>query len=145
MKSHFKNGLTMVMVALFSATTALPQDAQAVKNYLGGQRLLVTYRRGGPVYGTYFFFHVNLCRSGSYVTRAQSRKQNVVYERTEQVHIWPDRGRWDVGVFAGQVGVQYVSWTSGESNFIPVSIRADGSIAAGNGMSVVREGSAQCM
>jgi len=116
-------------------------ETQAVKGYLSGQHVMVTYRQGGPVYGTYFFLQVHLCPSGRYMTFGQSRKQTVL--GNEQVSNWRDQGQWDVGIYAGQLGIQYVS-ASGQANFVPVRIAQDGSIWAGNGVSVVRQGPAQC-
>src|ERR1700756_5352940 len=92
-----------MLVLAFSLTgTALAQagsQAQALKAYLGGQKLIVTYRQGGPVYGTYISLQVHLCRSGNYMTFGQSRKQTVL--GNEQVNNWRDQGRWDTGVYAG--------------------------------------------
>ena len=128
---------------LLPVTVLSQQSPEALKQYLAGQKLLVTYRQGGPVYGTYFFLQVHLCRSGNYVTYGQSRKQSVLDSHGEQVHSWRDEGHWDVGVYAGQVGVQYVS-TSGQANFVPVRIGPNGEIWTSNGTSVVRQGAAQC-
>jgi hypothetical protein len=135
--------LTVIFFVLILSKPMLPQDqqTQAARAYLGGQRLLVTYRQGGAVYGTFFFLQVHLCRSGSYMTFGQSRKRTVM--DNEQVNNWRDQGRWNVAAFGGQLGIQYVS-VSGQGNFVPIRIAQDGSIWAGNGLSVVRQGSAQC-
>lgn len=134
----------MALLAFSFTGAALAQigsQAQALRSYLGGQKLLVTYRQGGAVYGTYVSLQVHLCRSGNYMTFGQSRKQTVL--GNEQVNNWRDEGRWDVGVYAGQLGVEYVS-ASGQSNFVPVRISPNGQILAGNGTSVVRQGTAMC-
>jgi hypothetical protein len=143
-KTRSKNALiTVVSFVLFLSKPVLPQDqqAQTARAYLSGQKLLVTYRQGGPVYGTYFLLQVHLCQSGSYMTFGQSRKQTVM--GNEQVNNWRDQGRWNVSAFGGQLGIQYVS-ISGQANFVPILIAQDGSIWAGNGLSVVRQGRAQC-
>jgi len=146
MKPLFQRIATMVALASALATTGLAQydsQAQALRNDLAGQKLLVTYRQGGAVYGTYFFLNVNLCRSGNYVTYGKSKKQSAVSDYVYQTHGWTDQGKWDVAVFAGQLGVRYVSY-SGQSNFVPVRVYPNGQIWAGNGTSVVRQGAAQC-
>jgi hypothetical protein len=133
--------LAIFLVLGLGTQALLPDQAQAVKAYLSGQRLQVTYRQGGAVYGTYFVLQAHLCPSGDYMTFGQSRKQTVL--GNEQVNNWHDRGRWTVANIGGQLGIQYVS-VSGQSNFVPVRIAQDGSIWAGNGVSVVRQGKAQC-
>ena len=143
MKPFLQRVIVMLIVTLAVNPSACPQDAQALHDYLAGQRFLVTYRQGGPVYGTYFFLRVHLCPSGNYITFGQSRKQSVLDTHAEQVHNWRDQGRWDAGVYGGQMGIQYIS-SSGQTAFYPISVGANGEIRAGNGMSVVREGPAQC-
>lgn len=145
MNQALRTILSMLALATSLASPAPAQNdsAQALKTYLDGQKFLVTYRQGGPVYGTYFFLEVHLCRSGNYITYGQSRKQNVVFDRTEQVHRWTDRGRWETGFYGGQLGVQYISM-SGQVGVCPVRIGPNGEIYTNNGMSVVRKGAAQC-
>jgi hypothetical protein len=138
--------LIQLVIALSFPTAVFPQDnapAQQLRDYLAGQRFVVTYRQGGPVYGTYFFLTVNLCRSGNYVTLGQSRKQSVLDSHGEQVNNWRDQGRWTVSSVGEVLGVQYLSST-GQISFYPVSIGPGGQVFAGNGMSVVRQGAAQC-
>ena len=135
----------LVLASCFSGVT-LAQDnsqTQSLKDYLAGQRFLVTYRKGGPVYGTYAFMTVHLCRSGNYMTFGQNRKQSVLDSHGEQVQTWRDQGRWDVRTVAGQLGVQYVS-SSGQATFYPVSVGFNGQISVAKGMSVVHQGPAQC-
>lgn len=152
MKSLFATICAILIVASgFPAMVQAQTDSetQTLKDYLAGQKFLVTYRQGGPVYGTYFFLTVHLCRSGNYQTFGQSRKQSVLDSRdtglpnAEQVHNWRDRGRWDVIVAAGQIGIQYLS-SSGQTSFYPVRVGPNGQVSVGNGMTVVRQGPAQC-
>jgi hypothetical protein len=135
-----------LFLALSFATAALAQgdgQAQTLRDYLAGRQFLVTYRQGGPVYGTYFFLTVNLCHSGNYVTFGQSRKQSVLDSHGEQVNNWRDQGQWSVTTLGGSLGVRYLSLT-GQISFYPVRIGPGGQVLVGNGMSVVRQGSAQC-
>src|SRR5215471_11996466 len=135
--------ILILMTSLGSIAPAQNDSPQALKNYLGGQKFLVTYRQGGPVYGTYFFLEVDLCRSGNYITYGRSRKQNVVFDRTEQVHTWTDRGRWNTGYYSGQLGIQYVSM-SGQVSVYPIRIGPNGEVHTNNGLIVVRKGAAEC-
>jgi hypothetical protein len=139
--------LIQLAIALSISTVVLAQDnaqVQQLKDYLAGQRFVVTYRQGGPAYGTYFFLTVNLCRSGNYVTFGQSRKQSVLDSHGEQVNNWRDQGRWTVSSVGEVLGVQYLSST-GQISFYPVRIGPGGQVFASNGMSVVRQGAAQCL
>jgi hypothetical protein len=140
---HIILSLLVLITSLASIAPAQNDSAQALRDYLGGKKFRVTYRRGGPVYGTYFFLEVDLCRSGNYITYGQSRKQNVVFDRTEQVHSWTDRGRWNTGSYDGQLGIRYVS-TSGQVSVYPIRIGPNGEVSTNNGMTVQRLGSAQC-
>ncbi len=141
----------IVLASVFSTTACAQADSQAkaLRDYVAGQKFSVTYRQGGPVYGTYFFLSVNLCRSGDYVTFGRSRKQSVLDSRetglpsAEQVRSWRDQGRWSVTARSGQLGVQYVSFT-GQTFFYPVRVQPNGQILVGNGMTVLRDGAARC-
>jgi hypothetical protein len=117
------------------------QQVQHVKRYISGQKTLVTYREGGPIYGTYFFLEVHFCASGRYVSFGQSRKQTVL--GNEQVNNWRDNGRWDVLPFRGQVGLVYFS-TSGKRDFVPMHIQPNGRISTVGGASILLQGRAQC-
>ncbi len=77
MKSVFSS---WILTALLFSTFVAPVRAQeqAVKKTLAGQRLLLTYREGGALYGTYYFLDVHFCASGSYMTFGQSRKTTVL-------------------------------------------------------------------
>ena len=71
-------------------------QTQALRHYLAGERLEVTYRKSGSVYGRYVFMTVHLCRLGNYMTFGQTRKQSVLDSHGEQVRTWRDQGRWNV-------------------------------------------------
>jgi hypothetical protein len=143
MKSKLLQVSLLPVLLFLSASVAWSQDAQvqALRQSLAGQKFLVTYRDGGAVYGTYNFLQVHLCRSGNYFIIGQSRKQTVM--NNQQINNWRDQGVWDVVNIAGQVGVKYVS-ASGGVKFYPTRILPDGSIQAGNGITVIWKGTAQC-
>jgi len=145
MKSQFRHVVFFALLMSFALAGSLyaqtDERVQDVKRFFSGQRMLVTFRNGGPVYGTYFFLDVHFCPSGRYMTFGQSRKQTVL--NNEQVNSWREDGVWDiVGSEEGMV-LRYLS-SSGERNAVPVRLLPDGRVSLGDGVSVVRRGSAQC-
>jgi hypothetical protein len=116
-------------------------NEQAVKGFFLGQRLLVTYREGGAQYGTFYFLQVQFCRSGRYMTAGQSRRHTVL--DAEQISNFSDQGSWDIMSFQGQLFLKYLS-DSGQANALPVRMLPDGSLSVGEGISLVKQGIAQC-
>jgi hypothetical protein len=139
MKSMFSSA---ILTALLFSTFAMPVRAQeqAVKQALAGQRLLVTYREGGALYGTYYFLDVHFCASGSYMTFGQSRKTTVL--DNTQVGNFSERGRWDVASLNGRTLLRSQS-ASGQVRAYPIALRSNG-IWLGDGISVVPKGAALC-
>jgi len=113
----------------------------AVKDFFNGQQMLVTYREGGALYGTFFTLQVHFCRSGRYVTFGESRRQTVL--DNEQVNRFTDEGTWEITTFRGQLVLRYVS-VSGEPNIVAVNVAPNGRVSLGEGITVVRQGLAQC-
>ena len=111
------------------------------RRYFAGQRLLITTRNGGPIYGTFIFLRVDFCNSGLYGTEGKSVKHTVM--DNEQVNTWADRGSWDAAIIQGTVGLKFIS-RSGEMSFIPVRVLPNGRLWLPEGVSVVSEGSAPC-
>ena len=111
-----------------------------VRDFFNGQQMLVTYREGGALYGTFFTLQVHFCRSGRYMTFGESRKQTVL--DNEQVNTFSDEGTWEITTFRGQMVLKYVS-VSGQPNMVPVRV-LNGRVSLGDGISVVRRGVAQC-
>ncbi len=119
-----------------------PESSElATKTFFAGQQLLVTYREGGPLYGTFFFLNVHFCRSGHYMTFGESRRHTIL--DNEQVNKFSDRGLWEIATFQGQVVLKYFS-VSGQSNLVPVRLLPTGGVWMGEGVSVVRQGAARC-
>jgi len=145
MKSQFRHVVLLALLVSFASAGALyaqtDERVQDVKRFFSGQRMLVTYRNGGPVYGTYFFLDVHFCPSGRYMTFAQSRKQTIL--NNEQVNSWKDDGMWDVVGSEDGIVLRYLS-SSGERNAVPVRLLPDGRVSLGDGFSVVRRGPALC-
>jgi len=81
--------ILMTMPAVSSAQSD-PQTV-AVKGFLTGQKMLISYREGSPLRGTYFFLQVHFCRSGNYTALGESRKPTG--DNHEQVTHWTETGK----------------------------------------------------
>lgn len=128
-------------VLLASSTTAQSPEAN-VREFFNGQQMLVTYRDGGAVYGTFFTLQVHFCRSGRYITFGESRKHTVL--DNEQVNRFTDQGTWTIGSMQGRMVLKYVS-ISGQPNIVAINVAPNGRVSLGDGgISVVRQGPAQC-
>ncbi|HKE83466.1 MAG TPA: hypothetical protein VKB50_06925 [Vicinamibacterales bacterium] len=129
-------------VSLASAAAAQSATEANVREFFNGQQMLVTYREGGPVYGTFFTLQVHFCRSGRYITFGESRKHTVL--DNEQVNRFTDQGTWTIGSLQGRMILKYVS-ISGQPNIVAVNVTPNGRVSLGDGgISVVRQGPAQC-
>jgi hypothetical protein len=135
--------MLVVLLALPFVTLFAQSDAQvvAIERYLSGRRFLVSYRDGGPVYGSHIFLDVHYCPSGQYLLAGESRRQTVL--DNWQVNRWEDSGRWTVLRVAGQVGVR-ASSNSGKVDFVATEMLPDGRLWVGEGVSVSHKGPALC-
>ena len=140
--------LYSVMTALllsFSMTAPVaaqgPPEA-AVRDFFNGQQMLVTYREGGPLYGTFFTLQVHFCRSGRYITFGESRRHTVL--DNEQVNRFTDEGTWEVTTVRGQMVLRYLS-VSGQPNMVAINVAPNGRVSLGDGsITVIKQGVAQC-
>ena len=137
------SGLQSVLLLLPLATLLAQSDAQvnAIDRYLSGRRFLVSYREGGPVYGSHIFLDVHYCANGQYLLAGESRRQTVL--DNWQVNRWEDAGQWAVMRVEGRVGVRAVS-RSGRVDFVPAELLSDGRLWVGDGVSVNPKGPAIC-
>ena len=139
----FVGALPVLLLAL-SFVTLLAQShpqVNAIDRYLSGRRFLVSYRDGGPVYGSHIFLDVHYCPNGQYLLAGESRRQTVL--DNWQVNRWEDSGRWAVLRIAGRLGVR-ASSISGKVDFVAVELLPDGRLWAGDGVSVSPKGPALC-
>jgi hypothetical protein len=128
-------------LTLASPAAQGPPEA-AVKDFFNGQQMLVTYREGGPLYGTFFTLQVHFCRSGRYITFGESRRHTVL--DNEQVSRFTDEGTWEVATLRGQMVLRYVS-ISGQPNVVAINVAPNGRVSLGDGsITVIRQGVAQC-
>jgi len=112
-----------------------------VNNFFNNQNLLITYREGEAVYGTYYFLEIHYCPSGQYGLYGRSVKQTVL--GNEQRNSWQEFGNWKVIKHNGKVGVYYTT-TSGQENFVPIYRLSNGYLFIGEGISIVKQGIAIC-
>jgi len=134
----------LVLIALLppgAPSAQTDEDLQRIKRQFSGQQILVTYRDGEAVYGTYYFIDFHLCPSGQYLSFGQSRKQTVL--GNEQVNNWRDQGRWDVLRDRGQIGLASLS-VSGERNYLALRMLPDGGIRSDGRASIQPQGRAEC-
>ena len=119
----------------------MDEQAQYLGQYLSGQQILVSYREGGAVYGTYYFTEIHFCSTGQYVLLGQSRKQTVL--GNEQVNNWREEGSWEIIRSQGEVGILYQP-ASRSDYFVPVSVLPNGQLWVADGVSIQRQGRMQC-
>jgi hypothetical protein len=136
--------VAMALLLPFGASTqgvAPGASEAAIKDFFNGQQMLVTYREGGALYGTYFTLQVHFCRSGRYLTFGESRRQTVL--DNEQVNRFTDEGTWEITPLLGRLVLKYVS-VSGQPNAVVVNVAPNGRVSLGDGITVIRQGLAQC-
>ena len=137
------HGLLLVLSMLPFVTLLGQSDPEvnALDGYLSGRRFLVSYRDGGPVYGSHIFLDVHYCSNGQYLLAGESRRQTVL--DNWQINRWEDSGQWTVLRVDGRTGVRAVS-RSGKIDFVVTELLADGRLWVGDGVSVNPKGPAIC-
>ncbi len=139
--------LRLALIGLFVwassiAAGAQPSPGPAIRDFFSGQQMLVTYREGGPVYGTFYTLQVHFCRSGRYMTFGESRRHTVL--DNEQVSRITDEGTWEIVTVGGHDVLRYLS-ASGQANGVAINVAANGRITLGDGsITVIKQGLAQC-
>ncbi|NJO90959.1 MAG: hypothetical protein HC831_19850 [Chloroflexia bacterium] len=131
--------LSGVFVQKAKAQT-LPTVAE-VKQFLNSKNLLISYREGGAVYGTYYFMDIHYCPSGNYWLKGKSVKQTVM--GNEQHNNWQEYGTLKVVEYQGKVGVHYLN-ANGQQSFTPVYRQTNGRYFIGEGVSYTIQGAAVC-
>ncbi|MGI9271751.1 MAG: hypothetical protein ACR2QT_08255 [Woeseiaceae bacterium] len=134
---------TILILAMFSGLTYSSDvdEESRLHNFLLGKHVLFSYRDGGAIYGTYYFYDTHHCPAGRYIDYGSSSKQSVL--GGEINNSWQDSGSWQVVTYEGQTGAYYVS-VGGEETFLPMQLNADGSVYINDTMSFVTQGIAQC-
>lgn len=112
-----------------------------VNSYFKNQHLLITYREGEVIYGTYYFLEIHYCLSGQYGLYGRSVKQTVL--GNEQRNSWQEFGNWKVIEYNGAVGIYYKS-NVGKINFVPIYRSTNGNLYINQNVSIVKQGAAIC-
>jgi len=132
------------MFYVLSSTTLKAQTVPSVDEvfqFFNNKNLLITSREGEVLYGTYYFLEIHFCPSGQYGLYGRSVKQTVL--GNEQRSNWQEFGNWKIIRQNGLVGIRYISNQGGQS-FYPIYRQNNGALSAGEGVSVVNQGSAIC-
>ena len=134
-------GAALVVVITTPKPGLAQSEAETVRSLLSGRTMMVTYRDGGPIYGTYQQISVSFCPSGSYFSQGGSSRTSILENQDRRS--FSDQGTWSVSELGNLVEVQYRS-VSGPVTAFLVHLLPDGRIWAGTGITVVPQGPALC-
>jgi hypothetical protein len=112
-----------------------------LQQFVSGRHILIAYRDGGALYGTYRYFDIHHCRSGQYVEYGYTSKNSVT--GSALTTNWESYGRWQIATQQGRTGVYYQP-NNDQAEFVPMQINADGSVFVNEGVSLSSEGQAEC-
>ena len=111
-----------------------------VRNFFINQNILISYREGEVIYGTYYFMEIHYCPTGQYGLYGNTVKKTVL--GNEQRSNWQEFGTWQVTSQSGQVGIYYATQTN--QQFVPIYKLANGDFFVREGVSIVKQGPATC-
>ena len=141
-KQIFRMLGAVLFVVITAPKPGLAQsDADTVRSLLSGRTMLVTYRDGGPISGTYQQIYVSFCPSGSYFSQGGSSRTTILENQDRRS--FSDQGTWSVSELGNLVVVRYRS-LSGQVTAFLVHLLPDGRIWAGAGITVIPVGPATC-
>lgn len=115
---------------------------EEVFNFFNNQKILITYREGEVIYGTYYFLEIHYCPKGQYGLYGSTVKKTVL--GNEQRNSWQEYGHWKVVEHNGLVGVYYKTLV-GVENFVPIYRLNNGDFFIKEGISIVKQGPAICL
>ena len=124
--------------SLSAQTNPSIEELQGIFN---NQKLLITYREGEVVYGTYYFIEVHYCPSGYYGLYGNTVKRTVL--GNEQKSNWQEYGSWRITSQDGVNGIYY-SATNGNQQFYPIYKLNNGELFIREGITIVNRGQAIC-
>lgn len=133
-----------LLVGLFNSPFLRAQTNPSIDElhtYFNNQQLLLTYREGEVLYGTYYFIEIHYCSNGYYGLYGSTVKQTVL--GNEQRSNWKEFGTWKITNQDGLNGVFYVA-NNGNQKFYPLYKLANGSLFISEGISIVKQGAAIC-
>ena len=137
---------TLILLFAFSiiSTTTFgqsDQQVQLIKNYFNGNQIRISYRQGGVLYGTYFFYTINYCQNGNYNLKGYSEKRTVL--GNVQRNNWVDQGSWEVIKYQEKIGIKSVN-SYYQISFYPIQILPNNQLSLGPGISMQQIGSSGC-
>ena len=112
-----------------------------LNNFFSDQQLLITYREGEVLYGTYYFLEIHYCSNGYYGLYGNTVKRTVL--GNEQRTNWQEYGTWQIVNQEGVNGILYKATTGGQQ-FYPLYKLSNGDIYIGEGISIEKKGIAIC-
>jgi len=130
---------TLLLLTFPVKAQDIPSETE-VHNYFNGKNILVTYREGEVIYGTYFFLEIRYCLNRRYTLYGKSVKKTVL--GNEQISNWQETGSWKITTKDGLVGIYYLN-DNGTEDHIPVYIFND-NIFISEGVTVLQQGQANC-
>ena len=137
---------TVLMLFAMSLCTSVKAQsnpsAEDLHNFFNNQQLLITYREGEVLYGTYYFLEIHYCSNGYYGLYGKSIKRTVM--DNEQHNNWQEYGNWEITSQDGVNGILYTT-TLGAQQFYPVYQLDNGDMFIQEGVTIVKQGQAICM
>lgn len=110
-------------------------------SYFNDQQLLITYREGEVIYGTYYFLEIHYCANGQYGLYGNTVKKTVL--GNEQKTNWQEYGIWKITSQNGINGSHYAA-KNGNQQFYPLYKLSNGDLFISEGVSIVHQGKAIC-
>ena len=112
-----------------------------VYNFFNNQNLLITYREGEAVFGTYYFLEIHYCPNGYYGLYGNTVKRTVL--GNEQKSNWQEYGTWKIINQNSLNGIYYAA-TNGNQKFYPLYKLPNGDLFISEGITIVKKGLAIC-
>lgn len=123
-----------------SASDQSIPTVQELTNFFSNSNILITYREGEVIYGTYYFLEIHYCPQG-YGLYGSTVKKTVL--GNEQRSNWQEFGQWKIMENNGLVGIYYQA-TTGAQDFVPIYKLGNGDYFIREGVSIVKQGPAIC-
>lgn len=143
MKSIYLIGFFLLLGICNIQTTEAQTNpsVEELDNFFNSQQLLITYREGEVLYGTYYFLEVHYCPNGYYGLYGNTVKRTVL--DNEQRSNWQEFGTWKITTQDGLNGIYYAA-TNGGQQFYPIYKLQNGDMYISEGISIVNQGAAIC-
>ena len=135
--------ISVALSVLYAQNTSAQSNptVSELNNFLNNSEILLTYRKGEAVYGTFYFITIHYCPSALYGLYGNSEKHTIMGNK--QKNNWREFGSWKVLEYNGKVGVYYKT-TNAQENFVPVYRLPNGNLSIGEGSTILKKGQATC-